>query len=572
MRNAKKKINASCVGCCPEAEEARRIGLSRIGEINFPSKWEQGELCLSFLKSEGCGFSLEIHGNDAVIRAGITREFIAGIGCLLSSLRTASDGLVRLVDGIYKEISENPIGVHYMPGHFGNAFEVAWPGEMERYLDDLALWGASGYGDWFDPNDMPDPYAPHVYCSTSMTLWQRKKEFLRTAKRLGLETVLFVAHNVGFTDQMRPEWTGVRSHAHRVQGQVLCPSIPEARRVCLQNHENLFRDLAESRVVVDRLIYGPYDDGGCACEKCQPYYPTFLKMAEEIHGIARRHFSQVAMDLCGWWVTDEEMRLIREFVAGPAREWFHGFQFSATYGVFELPDVRTVLGDLPFSAFFHIGFSHDRRDVYYKTGIHSASRRIQSVIKSFAAQQCLGFNTYNESFGDHYNQFLCSRLGRIPGADPRMLTEDYCRQMYALSGKDLRTAADVLLDMEDLDESKAEKWKTALGRIRPRVHTPPRQQWAFEHFRIKAGLMALDHAIGTGDGWKTQEDIAPVLPLIRRRFALQETLWRDVYGLGTLRHCFIPLCMSAAWHPNYLKIYPEDNGNIRPGSAVSKNA
>ncbi|MFA6567391.1 MAG: hypothetical protein WCS96_04195 [Victivallales bacterium] len=568
----KKRISASCGACCPEAEAARQIGLSRMGEIDFPSRWEQGELRLSFLKSGSSGFSLEIRGDDVVIRAGITREFIAGVGYLLSRLRAASDDSLRLADGKYEEIPENPVRIHYMPGHFGNAFEAAWPGEMGRYLEDLALWGASGYGDWFDPNDMPDPYAPHVYCSTSMTLWQRKKEFLRMAKSLGLETVLFVTHNVGFVDQMRPEWTGVRSHAHRVQGQVLCPSIPEARSVCLQNHENLFRDLAGSGVVIDRLIYGPYDDGGCACEKCQPYYPTFLNMVAEIHGIARRHFPQVAMDLCGWWVTDEEMRLIREFVAGPAREWFHGFQFSATYDVFELPDVRAAIGDLPLSTFFHIGFSHDNRDVYLKTGIHSAPRRIQSVIRSFAARQCLGFNTYNESLGDHYNQFLCSRLGRIPGADVRMLTEDYCRQMYSLGGKDLRTAADVLLDMEYLDESRAEKWQAALERIRPRVHTPPRQRWAFEHFQLKAGLMALDHTIGTGDGWKTQDDIATVLPLIRRRFAMQETLWRDVYGLGILRHCFIPERMCAPWYQNYIKIFPENTGNIRPGSRVSKNA
>lgn len=572
MNETKKGVNASCSSCCPEAEAARQIGIARIEEINFPSKWEQRELRLSFLKSESLGFSLEIRKDAAVIRTGITREFMAGVGSLLSHLRTAAEDSVRLADGVYEEIPASPCRMHYLPGHFGNNFEVAWPGEMARYLEDLALWGASGYGDWFDPNDMPDPYAPHVYCSTSMTLWQRKKELLRTAKRLGLDTMLAVAHNVGFVDQMRPEWTGVRSHAHRVQGQVLCPSIPEARRVCLQNHENLFRDLVESGVVIDRLNYNTYDDGGCACEKCQPYYPTFLKMVAEIHAIARRYFPQVTMDLCGWWTTDEEMRLIREFVAGPAREWFNAYQFSATYGVFELPDVRVTLGDMPLSTFFHIGFSRDNRDVYLKSGIHSAPRRIQSVIKSFPGQQCLGFNTYNESFGDHYNQFLCSRLGRTPGADVLMLTQDYCRQMFALSGDDIHTAVDVMLDMEDLDESKAAAWQKALEGIRSNVQTPPRQAWAFEHFRLKAALMALDHAIGSGEGWKTEADVAGVLPLIQQRLALQETLWREVYGLGVLRHCFIPERMCAPWYSNYVKIYPPITGNIHPGSTISTNA
>ena len=84
--------------------------------------------------------------------------------------------------------------------------------------------------------------------------------------------------------------------------------------------------------------------------------------------------------------------------------------------------------------------------------------------------------------------------------------------------------------------------------------------------------MALDHAIGSGESWKTQADIAGVLPLIEQRFALQETLWRDVYGLGVLRHCFIPGRMCAPWFPNYCTLYPENNGNIHPGSALSKHA
>ncbi|NCB64290.1 MAG: hypothetical protein EOM52_11960 [Clostridia bacterium] len=134
---------------------------------------------------------------------------------------------------------------------------------------------------------MPDPYNPHVFCSISMTLWARKKEFLKIAKRLGLDTMLWVAHNVGFVDQMRPEWVGVKSHEHRVQGQVLCPSIPQAREVCLQNHKNLFCDLLQSGVEIDKVCFGPYDDGGCACELCQPYYPTFLSMVTEIMDISQ---------------------------------------------------------------------------------------------------------------------------------------------------------------------------------------------------------------------------------------------------------------------------------------------
>ena len=157
--NVKNTINASCEVCCPEAEAARRVGLSRIEEINLPSRWEQRELRLAFVKSESSGFSLEIRGNEVVIQAGMTREFLTGVGYLLSRIRSAADDSARLSDGIYEEIPENPVRIHYMPGHFGNAFEVAWPREMGRYFEDLALWGAGAVFDERRDQQNPD-YAP----------------------------------------------------------------------------------------------------------------------------------------------------------------------------------------------------------------------------------------------------------------------------------------------------------------------------------------------------------------------------------------------------------------------------
>ena len=57
-------------------------------------------------------------------------------------------------------------------------------------------------------------------------------------------------------------------------------------------------------------------------------------------------------------------------------------------------------------------FSHISRDVYTKTGIHSAAERIKSVIGSFESVGCLGFHTYNEGFGDHFNAYAkCFPIG-----------------------------------------------------------------------------------------------------------------------------------------------------------------
>lgn len=556
---------------CPQAKEAARIATERLrpltGENDSPET-----LQLDFIRESRDGFRLDVGAENVRIGAAGTRDFIAGVGLLLTIIRASSD-TGQWPAGQYTKTPRFPHRIHYMPGHFGNPFEVAWPGEMQHYLDDLALWGASGYADWFDPNDMPDPFSPHVYCSTSMTLWQRKKEFLRQANRLGLDTSLCVAHNVGFVDQMRPEWMGVRSLKHRVQGQVLCPSIPEARAVCLRNHENLFADLAESGIELNTVFYNPYDDGGCACDKCQPYFPTFLKMLPEIHAVAQRYFPNIKADLCGWWMEDDEIRQIAEFVKGPAKDWFRTFQVSVAYEAFGGSKAESVLKGFPQSIFFHIGYSHDKRDVYLTSGIHSAPLRIQKVIGGLEEQGSCGFITYNESFGDHYNQFLCTRLACEPEADPRELTCDYCRQMYGLSGKNLDTLAGILQEMEYLEPKKAEGWANELARLRPLITVPEQQPWAFEHLALKADLMALDHRIGSGKNWQSRTDIDPVLPLIEKRLALSERLWRVVYGLGILRHIFIPTFMMPEWYQPYAKQFLPSENRLKPDFVrVSQNA
>ncbi|MDF2671697.1 MAG: hypothetical protein K0R67_4003 [Paenibacillus sp.] len=553
---------------CPDAREAARLAQERLSEIARVEQEQQQEqqplvIRLSFRnRQETTGYVLEVNATgDILIEANKIRDYIAGVGSLIERLLAHIDseagsptggllppGRTETVPGIADRI-------HYMPGHFGNSFEICWTREMRRYLEDLALAGASGYGDWFDPNDMPDPYHSHVFHSTSMFLWGRKKEWLAYSQRLGLDNIIVVTPNIGFVDQMRPEWTGVRNHELRVQGQVLCPSKPESREVILNNQKQLFADLQESGIRIEKIVCAPYDDGGCACELCQPYYPVFLSLVSDVYATISAYYPELKVDICGWWTSDEESALLRSFVNGEAQDWFGSFQVSATYGVFSLPDVRPHIGDMKLGCFLHIGFSHDRRDVYTKTGIHSASKRIQSVLQSFGGQHCLGFMTYNESFGDHYNAFAASQLGWNAHKDVRDITLFYCRLILGLNGQAADQMADLLLDMELLDYGRASIWEEQLGRLKPLVRQHPAQPWAFAHIEAKAELMALDHSIEEA----LQRDITEALPFMRTRLDKSEQLWRVVYGFGVLRHILIPERMLPDWHKTYLEYEGESS-------------
>lgn len=528
----------------PDAVVAARIAAERLTEIDPTLTMD-----IEFVGDDADGYSVTVDSSRVLISAGQRRDFLAAVGFLLEMVVSDRIESVRVVPALSDRI-------HYLPGHFGNSFEVAWPAEMRRYLEDLALAGASGYGDWFDPNDMPDPYRPHVYHSTSMSLWRRKKEWLAYAAELGLDRILVITPNVGFVDQMRPEWTGVRNPGLHVQGQVLCPSIPAARDVIRQNQRTLFEDLAASGVTIDRLVLAPYDDGGCACDRCQPYYPIFLELVTEVYELAHAVFPTIAVDICGWWTSEIERSQLLDFAAGPAQEWLHAFQFSASYGVRAVPDdIDDQLPGIRIGCFLHIGFSDDRRDVYTSTGFHSAPARISSVIASLAGPNRVGYMTYNEAVTDHYNAFLASRLGSIPDTDPRAVTEFYCRLVLGLSGPAVKQVVDIIHEMQYLDSSQAATWARTLTDIAPRVHE--NQAWAFEHIRLKAEMMALD--------FEAERLIAAgaLIPaqLATRRVTLAETLWRQLYGFGVLRHIFIPERML----PDWCQSDNNHNGRIRSG-------
>lgn len=595
------KLECRCLH--PEAEEAARIARQRIAEQ--PTEAVEQTLRLTYVERASEGFVLEVSEDGAVtIGASRRRNFIAGTGEWLRRLLAAEDRWGAEAsdskpqhreenghpDGVVEREPQLEVGtweivpavrdrIHYMPGHFGNSFEICWNGEMHRYLEDLALSGASGYGDWFDPNDMPDPYHPHVYHSTSMFLWRRKKEWLAYSQRLGLDNILVVTPNVGYVDQMRPEWVGVRSAKLHVQGQVLCPSNPKAREVILNNQRRLFEDLRESGIAIRSIVCAPYDDGGCACSSCQPYYPVFLRLVHDIYETISVSYPELEVEICGWWTSEEESKRLLAFAEGPAMGWFGGFQFSAGYGAFSLPgDLADTFGSLALGCFLHIGYSHDRRDVYTQNGVHSAARRLQSMIGSFEQAGCRGFMTYNESFGDHFNAFAAGLLGWNPERDVREIAEFYGRLMFGLRGDALRQLADVLLEMEMLEGERAEGWAAALRSVEPEVRSHRWQKWAFGQIRSKAELMRLDEKIEQGleqsaaglaekpSGAGSEPKGEPLLPtasraeaqepssllaLMEERLEETEWLWRGLYGFGVLRHILIPERMLPSWHKTY---------------------
>ncbi len=563
----------TCDRIPPGAAEAFRLLNARGAESAFRTLPETCQIRFVQLPGEAEGYRAAKFGQTVTVTAALTREFIAAAGFLLRRMRRLDACGEDFSDFEIFDEPRFPLRQHYLPGHFGNSFEVAGEREMERYLEDMALSGANGYAEWFDTNDMTDPYEPLSYGSInfSMSLWRRKKRGLLYAKKLGLDVSLCITHNVVFTNQLDPALRGVRNPQYHVQGQVLCTSNPAAREVCFHNYRNLFSDLRDTGVEVDKLFFAPYDDGGCACERCQPgYYAKFLGMVNEIYTIAAGYFPKIGADICGWWTSPEEFSQLQAFAA--SRSWLKTFQYSVTYGVMAVPaDIRDTVGRLGLSTFVHIAFSHVMDDRYMAGGFHAAPHRLRAILGSFEQAGCLGMNTYNEGFGDHLNVVLSSLLARNPDADTDAAIEDYCMEYYGLGADDARAVREVICEIQYLDASRAQGELDVLKAVRPRVRVPLLQPWIFEHLYRKAELMALDFRIGAG-GWQSAAEMAPVLPQIEERILKTELLFRQVYGMGVPRAVFVEEWHYPKWYRDYKRLKGIHDGRIVPSVYKSKDA
>ena len=163
-------------------------------------------------------------------------------------------------------------------GHFGNSYDRLSDTDMRDTLAEATFWGYNAYGDWFDMVDRKDPFASDHTRDPGDAWLNRKDAFFRLAQSLGLRNDLVITPNHVYADQYRlPGLMALKGD--RVEGQVICPSKPEARAAILRDYENLFADLARSGVRLSRLNAAPYDCGGCRCPQCEPL-DSRLRQAE----------------------------------------------------------------------------------------------------------------------------------------------------------------------------------------------------------------------------------------------------------------------------------------------------
>ncbi len=433
----------------------------------------------------------------------------------------------------------------YAPGHFGNSYEVASEFEIVEFLNDSKHWGFTAYSEWFDTAGLISPWSEKQNCEYSSLLWNKKIFSLKTSNKLGLKTGLSTTPNHVFANQLKPE-NAVNANHPRIMGQLVCPSTEAGHDIILQNYSNIFRDLYQHDVRLDSIKFGPYDYGGCGCSNCNPWIVAFIKLSIDIYKIAQTFFPEIEFDLVGWWWSDKEHKLLREWINRRHDLDISSIALHIRYNKYIPEEVETLSG-CKKRAFVHIGYGNTRQedgiqDIYGLWGPVSACRRLSNTLKMLKLYNYNGYMAYAEGAYHDLNNVVLASLSSGKATTARESLQEYANYYFNCLPTASRNWAHWVLEYEDFELPKIEKAQKDFVLIQKDM-PKDNYNWRLEHWKSKLELLRLHNEISKIAGWPEQK-----INLVDKWRRTSASLRRNIYGLGIVKHVFQEHYCGAPWY------------------------
>ncbi|MBS3762592.1 MAG: hypothetical protein KGZ25_04710, partial [Planctomycetes bacterium] len=232
------------------------------------------------------------NGGSVVVAGGDPKGLLYGTGKLM---RTSLMRPRSFVPGEWRGESgpDRPVRGMYFATHFHNFYHCAPIKKIQKYVEELALWGINALQVWFDMHHfhgIEDPAAQQMI--------ERLRAILEAGKSVGMDVGLCLLANEAFADspeELRADPNTGTAH-YRVE---LCPNKTGAKELMLKWFDQEFE--AFQGIGIDQIWLWPYDQGGCACEKCAPWGANgFLEMSEAIAELARDRWPELTVILSTW--------------------------------------------------------------------------------------------------------------------------------------------------------------------------------------------------------------------------------------------------------------------------------
>ncbi len=342
--------------------------------------------------------SVRIIGSDE-------RGLLYGVGKFLRTSRFELDGFYP---GTWRG-SDAPSGKVrgiYLASHFNNFYEAAPIEEVQKYLDELALWGV---------NHLVVTFPQFQFTGFNDSAAQRSlihlKKIMKAAKangmKVGLNQVLngsFKGAKSEFLNIPVPDGLGRRGHF----GINLNPGNPGARKLLIKDwmkEINLFNDIG-----LDAIIFWPYDEGGCGCKDCWPWGARgFPELSREFAKIAHNKYPKLEIILSTWMFdtpyAGEWAGLSKKLQKD--KDWVKYIMADSHEDFPRYPLDKEVPGGLPLLNFPEI--SMWGQDPWGGFGANPLPSRLQRLWNQTENKVSGGF-PYSEGIYEDINKVICSQL------------------------------------------------------------------------------------------------------------------------------------------------------------------
>ncbi len=386
------------------------------------------------------GGAIRIVGNDE-------RGLLYGVG---KFLRVSGYAGGLFTPGAWRGASapEKPVRGIYFATHFHNFYHDAPVAQIERYVEDLALWGINTFTVWFDLHHyrgIDDPDAQRMIA--------RLKAVLGAAKRIGLSAGLLFLANEAYAnspEELRADYTAGHDGYSQAPGGhyhvELCPNKPGGRELLLKWATERLEAFAD--IMPDYLWLWPYDQGGCTCSRCAPWGANgFLSIAEPTARLYRRYNPRGKVILSTWFfdhfIQGEWAGLNKAF-REKQPDWVD-YLMADDYGD-KFPDYplrHGVPGGLPLLSFPEI--SMYRTSNWGGFGANPLPRHFQDIWDASGKHLSGGF-PYSEGVFDDINKAVVAQLQWQENREALDVLREYIAFEYSPGVVDDVTAAVDILE------------------------------------------------------------------------------------------------------------------------------
>ena len=472
---------------------------------------QAGRLVPDFETTGPGGFvihTLEQDGKVWIVLAGSdTRGTVCAVGKFFRKIdfsdRGATIGRLAIVDKI--DPAETMNLQQQKPAQWGNAFQDAPAEQIRGYIEDIALWGSPSMlslCNW----GINNPFREDSDARSREKL-TRILKLLTYAGSLGVDVGYFDYPNCVYDDQRHLRKLGGKFHP--VYTHDTCPSIPEVRKVLLENRENLYRTAGELGVKFSYIVHNPHDFGGCACDKCEPWILTWIELSEEVHSIAVKYHPNVKMYLTTWMCSREEIQTLFDFVRMEKPEWLAGI--VGRRGVMDgsggkLPPQYALVS---WQTIFGCG----AWECYGRMGADPMPLFLQRKMRDMNKLGFRTVHTYSEGIYDDINTAIVAQMCRRPfRKDVRELLVEYCHSNFGTTDADSATLADLILtkfehtkqrnnSTASLRVADPESVLAAMEQIESRMPSWGRDDWHWGILKMRVRLEELNKRALTHNNW-----------------------------------------------------------------------